>query len=47
MIAGLLGRCLRLVAKLTRGAAGADLDRVGAELERLEHRHAQVAATSR
>ncbi|HLN50872.1 MAG: hypothetical protein ACLQD9_05255 [Thermoplasmata archaeon] len=47
MIAGLLGRCLRLVAKLSGGDAGADLDCVGAELVRLENRRVQVRATSR
>ena len=47
MIAGLVGRALRAVAKLTPGDAGADLDQVGAELLRLELRRAQTRATSR
>jgi len=47
MIAGLVGRCLRMVAKFTRGDAGADLDRVGTELVRLDRRPVQVRTISR
>jgi hypothetical protein len=47
MIAGLIGRCFRAVARLTRGEGRADLDHVGAELVRLEARRAQDRASSR
>jgi len=47
MIAGLVGRALRAVAKLTPGDAGKDLDRVGEELVRLDRRPAQPPRTSR
>jgi hypothetical protein len=47
MIAGFVGRLFRVVARLRDTEGSPDLDRVGAELERLEKRRAQLAVTSR
>jgi len=47
VIVGVLGRLFRAVGQLRGGPQGADLDRVGAELLRLETRRAQRAVTSR
>ncbi|MGA8710838.1 MAG: hypothetical protein ACLP8Y_01315 [Thermoplasmata archaeon] len=47
MIAGLVGRLFRAVARLRARDGSADLDHVGAELLRLESRRAQRPVTSR
>lgn len=47
MIVGVLGRLFRAVGQVRGGPEGADLDRVGAELVRLERRRRQRPVTSR
>ena len=47
MIVGLVGRLFRAVARVRSGPSSAGLDRVGAELSRLELRRAQRRVTSR
>ena len=47
MIVGLVGRLFRAIARIRRSEGSADLDRVGAELVRLEARRAQRPTSSR
>ena len=47
MIAGLIGRAFRAMARLRPGEAGEALDHVGKELVDLDRRAAQPATTSR
>jgi hypothetical protein len=44
---GLVGRAMKLVAKLRPGPSRADLDHVGDELLRLDRRKPQTRTTSR